>query len=87
MVALEEPSNRRSRIGGIVEVDSAWVRTNLVSIKQCVEPESTSALKGPAMAGDVTGRIRELGSERADALIRNSVAQLSSTQSSACAET
>ena len=87
MVVLEELSNRWSQIGGIVEVGSAWVQTNLASMKQCVGPESTSVLKGPEMADDMIGRIRELGSERVNALIQNSVAQLSSTQSSACAET
>ena len=70
-----------------MEVDSVWVQTNLASIKQCVEPESTSALKGPAMAGDMMGRIRELGSERADALRQNSVGTSpSSMQSPVSAE-
>jgi len=58
-------------------------------MKQWLEPESTRAETGGIATGDVmeTEGIRELGSERADALRRNSVgAQSESTQPPDCAE-
>ena len=62
----------------------------LLSIKQCVEPESTKASRGileSDILKEVSDNWNELGSERADALsLRISFAQFWVTQPSACAE-
>ena len=61
--------------------------TKWLSMKQCVEPESTSARLEVEIVGDVRGIRRELGSERADAFnLNTSFAQFWETQPSACAE-
>jgi len=60
-----------------------------LSMKQWLEPESTRVETGGIMTGDVmeTEGIREFGSERVDALRRNSVgAQSESMQFPDCAE-
>jgi hypothetical protein len=74
MTALEVPSKSFSSIGGTEVGEMLQCFTNLGSAKQWVEPESTSADivgKETEAAGDVRERRREFGSERADALRRN----------------
>ena len=87
IVLLVVPSESHNSIGGIECVRRLCKIAKEEEMKQCVELESIRAKKGSGIVGEETVSRRECGSERADALSRNSVAQLSSTQSSACAET
>ena len=94
ILVLKEPSNKRRATGGIATVGNEYLETKSVSMKECVEPESTKAQKEEGAAtgesvftievsmieGEVKEKERELGSERADALSRIlSDAQMSST--------
>ena len=89
---LEVPSINFSSMGG-TEYGSKlemYFATILLSMKQCVEPESTKASRGileSEIVDDVRDSRNELGSERVDALsLRIPFAQFWVTQPSACAE-
>ena len=86
---LVVPSNNFNRIFGIWNRVKLWVQTNIDSMKQLVELESTSALKETfGMELEVKGTINELDRERTeehneDALILTSLSVLTeSIQSS-----
>ena len=88
---LEDPSRSRRWSGGktgIVLI--SLLVTKLLSMKQSEEPESNKKLtEGIEESGSkiVAERLRESGSERADALSRTSLdARMSSSQSSLRAE-
>ena len=85
---VEEPSKSRSEIGGIGVVGRSCSLAKLLSTKQCVDPESINVRKGSedCMRGEESRRVRESGSERADALSLTRVALEGSTQPSASAE-
>ena len=42
MMELQDPSKRRSPMGGTAKVGMLWVLANVESKKQCEEPESIS---------------------------------------------
>ena len=75
------PSNNQSVIRGIYLVRIECLETNLLSIKQCEDPESIKAQKTMSVRNlEVRGIIKEL-EERVDALSFNSIgAQWSSMQ-------
>ena len=86
---FEEPSKRNILSGGIAVVGKWCIFAYQLSIKQCVEPESTRAEKVIALESEnkeLSVTIVERGFERAAALSLSSSAQEGSTQSSACAE-
>jgi hypothetical protein len=67
MTELQVPSNRRSPIGGIEDVDNLWVVTKIGSIKQWDDPESISVFT--KRCSEMVSIIkRESGSERVAAL-------------------
>ena len=69
---FEVPSNSRSRIGGIGNVQSLWTEVNTESRKQCVEPESTRVgMVIPGTKVEVSWSVKEFGLERADVLRRS----------------
>ena len=83
MIELQVPSNRRSPIGDIGDVDNLCFDTKVGSIKQCDDPESISVFKRRVLEISRSTK-RESGSERAAALSRTNFATRSrSTQSSA----
>jgi hypothetical protein len=85
MAELEDPSNSLRGIGGKAERGRLRVSANVESIKQWVEPQSTRVDTGVVteVPEIMSGVIRDVGSERVDALSRISV-QEKSTRSSAC---
>ena len=85
---VEEPSKSRSGIGGIGVVGRSCSLAKLLSTKQCVDPESINVRKSSedCTRGEESRRVRESGSERADALSLTRVALEGSTQPSASAE-
>ena len=91
MIELEVPSINFSSMGG-TEYRSKLdiLATILLSMKQCVEPESTKASRGileSEILNDVSDNRNELGLERADTFsLRISFAQFWVMQPSACAE-
>src|ERR1700677_1715904 len=90
MMELQVPSINFRSIGGTEYITEVQSCTNLLSIKQWVDPESTSARIVLLVLGmlEIERGIRsEFGSERADALsLKDSVAQLRVTQPSVCTE-
>ena len=86
---FEEPSKRNSLSRGIAVVGKWCIFAYRLSIKQCVESESTRAEKVIALESEnkeLSVTIVEQGFERAAALSFSSNAQEGSRQSSACAE-
>ena len=75
-------SNSWSGIGIILRVQSWCLETKVLSIKQCVEPESTKVTRvTEGIKSEVSGMITEFRLERVDALRRSStVAPIRSTQ-------
>lgn len=88
IIDIVVPSNNPRTIGGIQYDGKFSFLTNHRSMKQSVEPQSISVLKGVSgVRFDVRGTVREFGSERADALsLATCMAQLGTTQPSGCAE-
>ena len=86
IVVLLLLSNKRSIIGGTVRHPTEFFIIQFSSIKQCVEPESTSARNFKSLDTRLTDKEQEL--ERTDVLsLTDSVgAQVESTQPSVCAE-
>ena len=82
IMELVVPSNNFNGIFGIRNRVKLWFRTNVDSMKQSVEPESTSALKESFRTdSEVKGTINELDKERTeehneDALILASLSAL-----------
>ena len=85
---LVVPSNNFNGIFGIQNGVKLWVRTNIDSMKQSVEPESTNAVKEMfGMDSEVKGTINELDKERTeehieDALILASLSALAKSAQS-----
>ena len=91
MIELEVPSINFSSMGGTeYGSKSDILSTILLSMKQCVELESTKASRGileSETLNEVSDNWNEFGSERAEVLsLRISFAQFWVTQPSACVE-
>ena len=70
---FEVPSNSRSRIGGMGNVQSLWTEVNAESRKQCVKPESTRVgMIIPGTKAEASWSVKEFGLERADMLRHSS---------------
>jgi hypothetical protein len=82
------PSNSRSRIGSTEQVQILYLCTNLVSIKQWVDPESTKVfILWFGIRDDNKLTTREFGDKRAEVLSLTSPnAQTESARPSVCAE-
>ena len=82
ITVLVVPSNSRSGIGVILRVRSWCLETKVLSIKQCVEPESTKVTRvTEGIKSEVSYMVKEFGLERVDVLRRSStVAPIRSTQ-------
>ena len=83
------PSNILSRIGEIDHMGILYLQMNEDSMKQCVELETTKDLKGTfGTSSEHKLTTREVGLERAEALILTSLLALTkSMQSLECIET
>ena len=78
---LVVPSKSRSRIGIILRVLSWCLEMKILSIKQCVELESTKVTRVTKGIKEISGMVKEFGLERVDALRRSStVAPIRSMQ-------
>ena len=67
------PSKSQSGIGIMLRVQSSCLETNVVSMKQCVKPESTSvATVTECIRSGVSCNVKEFGLEGADALRHSS---------------
>ena len=82
ITVLVVPLNSRSGIGGILRVWSWCLEMKVLSIKQCVEPESTKVMRvTEGIKSEVSCMVKEFGLERVDALRRSStVAPIRSMQ-------
>ena len=82
MTELDVPSMSWSLTGGMLYVCRWWVQTNVGSIKQSEDPNSTRDLRMAfGSISEVMETVSESGSERADALRIRGFAQGSLTQS------
>ena len=92
MIELEVPLINFSSMGGTEyrSKSEIYLATILLSMKQCVEPESTKASRGVfelEILNKVSDNQNEFRSERVDVLsLRISFAQFWVTQPSACVE-
>ena len=68
MMLRDEPSKRRSVKGGMVVYFRLWLSTNLLSMRQSVEPQSIKVRTGAGRCGEVKKEIKESGFVRAAAL-------------------
>ena len=82
ITVLVVPSKSWSGIRVILRVRSWCLETKVLSIKQCVEPESTKVMKvTEGIKSEVSCMVKEFGLERVDALRHSStVALTTSTQ-------
>lgn len=82
MMALAEPSRRRSRTGGISKVTILFFEIKVGSTKQCDEPQSRRARKMVLKVrtkSEETEMVKDSGSKRAEALSRASLTARSGT--------
>ena len=82
IMVLVVPSKSQSEIGVMLRARSCCLEMNAVSMKKCVEPESTSvAMVMEGLRLEVSCRVKEFGLERVDALrCSSAVAPMRSTQ-------
>ena len=73
MMVFVVPSKSWSGIGVMLRVQSSCLEANVESMKQCVEPESTSVARvTEGIRSEVSCNVKEFGLERVDVLRHSS---------------